>query len=697
MFRRQMKLYAVGVLYYMDLKRSLIFWIWNDRLSAGEIRRQIREMRSRQIDGFFVHPMPEEFRRADFPGGMPGYLSDEFFAMVSVAAEEASANDMQLWLYDEGGWPSGTLNGFFRDNCPELMHRQIGIDGRITVNGFCPDLLDPRTTQIFLEKVHEKYRHHLGKYFGSVIPGIFTDEPFFGIFDPANTLPFSPVLEEEFLWEKSYSAREAAERIFKSRDPQACQDYCDVWLKLAGKNYLKVIADWCHRNNLLFAGHFNGDDVIDNLCKLAGADIFHLHSFFDVPGCDAIWRQIHPLALERDFSGLTASAAGDKLCISETFAVYGNSLSPAEMKQIAAMQFVSGIKIVAAMALHYSDRGGRQITTVSGLGGEGDVRWENYRSFASFCRRMSQVFNRTTPVIKGVIPFPVSALQRQESKGENIFADALLLAEKQITYTFQRNGEVSPEKSAKPDIESDVPCPALRTRHLISPRGERRIFVNAGLSDLTVKFSAPDGYNCWYDPADGSHFPAFPDGEGKISLTLPFAGVMILLTVPGKCRRKAVPESLERSRIALNFQFDRAVREVKATAEGLKTVPFPTEIKENFCGTLRYKADVSLPESCKAFLILPGAKKSICKISVNGRELSTSVWAPYRWEVVLDKGENRIELDISDTPDKAFTAPEHLAYLQENGFDNTYFQRTLEFPVLFPDEDPLAEAYLSVR
>ena len=136
---------------------------------------------------------------------------------------------------------------------------------------------------------------------------------------------------------------------------------------------------------------------------------------------------------------------------------------------------------------------------------------------------------------------------------------------------------------------------------------------------------------------------------------------------------------------------------MKATAEGLKIVPFPTEIKENFCGTLRYKADVSLPESCKAFLILPGAKKSICKISVNGRELSTSVWAPYRWEVVLDKGENRIELDISDTPDKAFTAPEHLAYLQENGFDNTYFQRTLEFPVLFPDEDPLAEAYLSVR
>ena len=41
--------------------------------------------------------------------------------------------------------------------------------------------------------------------------------------------------------------------------------------------------------------------------KLAGADIFHLHSFFDIPGCDAIWRQIHPLSPERDFSGLIPS------------------------------------------------------------------------------------------------------------------------------------------------------------------------------------------------------------------------------------------------------------------------------------------------------------------------------------------------------------------------------------------------------
>ena len=35
--------------------RSIPFWAWNDELDTDEIRRQIREMKSCGIGGFFIH------------------------------------------------------------------------------------------------------------------------------------------------------------------------------------------------------------------------------------------------------------------------------------------------------------------------------------------------------------------------------------------------------------------------------------------------------------------------------------------------------------------------------------------------------------------------------------------------------------------------------------------------------------------
>ena len=58
---------------------SLIFWIWNDDLEQQEILRQIQDFHRRHIDGIFIHPMPDEFRKHDFHGGMPGYLSEKIF------------------------------------------------------------------------------------------------------------------------------------------------------------------------------------------------------------------------------------------------------------------------------------------------------------------------------------------------------------------------------------------------------------------------------------------------------------------------------------------------------------------------------------------------------------------------------------------------------------------------------------------
>ena len=574
---------------------------------------------------------------------------------------------------------------------PELGTRFINAKGELKISENRPNLLNPEVTKLFIGLVHEKYRKYMGEYFGKSIPGIFTDEPSFGALRTPEYLVFSPELEARFNAEKGYDAREAAMKILHDRDPQALQDFNEIWVRLIVENYLTPLKEWCHKNDLFLTGHFNGDDCIDNMEFLLGSDIFSLLKELDVPGCDAIWRQIHPMMPETDYSRITSSASGSKMTISETFAVYGTDLSMAEMKYTAAMQFIAGIKMVAPMALHYSNAGGRQVTTISNFYGA-DPRWEYFAEYCDFASRMSKVFDRTTPVIKANVCFPKTALQRGECADRDVFAKGLALARQQITYDYQPDAPALPA-AVESDIKLASPCPMLRTRHLRSPRGERRILVNAGLETINVKFAAPAGFNAWYDPSNGKHCAARVDADNMLSLELPFSGCMVLLTIPGKSfsaeKVGAVSEAMP-----VDFKFDRIVRQIKGSPEGLTEVEPDGKVDENFCGTLRYNAAIEADSAKKFRFSLPGARRAMCKLTVNGKAAGVRVWPPYVWEIELAAGKNVLQMDVSGTPDAAFTAPEHIKYLQENKFDNVYFNRCMKFEKIFPAEQPLAGAVL---
>ncbi len=686
------------------MKKSLVFWMWNSPLNSDEIRRQIAEMHRQHIGGFFIHPMPREFRPKDFPDGMPGYLSEEYFDFFAVALESAKEHDMELWLYDEGGWPSGTLNGWMLRDHPELAMHQITADGEILDYAGLPDLLRQETTRIFIDEVHEKYRQHFASDFGKTIPGIFTDEPSFGHIDIPNALPWSPALEEEFRAVHGYDYRDAAQRILKGQDSGALRDFNQVWSSLMERNFMAPIAQWCHKNNLLFTGHFNGDDTVENMYKLLGSDVFSLHKHFDVPGCDAIWRQIHPLVPETDFSRVVASAAGNKPVISETFAVYGSDMSLAEMKQVAAMQFVSGITMVSTMALLYSNQGGRQVTTRCNLLGN-DPRWDFYHKYSDFICNMSQVFEDTVPVIKATVPFPCHQLQGGVMS--DVFAVGLKLAAQQITYDYQPDAPELPADIAT-DLQLIAPCPLLRTRHLQAPGEERRILVNASTETIRCTFKAPAGNNTWFDPANGQKSPACSDDNGNISLELPFGGVMVLLTSKEAtatdncdCGNACQPASTTGvAPLQLDFQPQGCIRRCLATPDGLRWSTAPADLAtENHCGVYRFTATIECAAPTTGTIALPEARRAIWSLAVNGTHVDDVVWAPYEFcNVNLQAGKNLLTLDLTTTPAAAESTPEHIQWLKDNQYFKVYAQRCQKFAKLFPDE-PAApgKVFLKIR
>ncbi|MBQ4353646.1 MAG: hypothetical protein IJC71_02000, partial [Clostridia bacterium] len=81
---------------------SIPFWSWNDKLEEEELRHQIRHMKERGMNGFFMHARS---------GLVTDYLSDEWFDCIRACVDEARKLGMEAWSYDENGWPSGFAGG----------------------------------------------------------------------------------------------------------------------------------------------------------------------------------------------------------------------------------------------------------------------------------------------------------------------------------------------------------------------------------------------------------------------------------------------------------------------------------------------------------------------------------------------------------------------------------------------------------
>ena len=87
-------------------------WIWNDVLDRDTLKRQIDEMCEGGIRCFYIIPEPKDFRPHTMVTNLePDYLTDEFMEYVRFCADYAESKGLYMWLYDEGGWPSGHATG----------------------------------------------------------------------------------------------------------------------------------------------------------------------------------------------------------------------------------------------------------------------------------------------------------------------------------------------------------------------------------------------------------------------------------------------------------------------------------------------------------------------------------------------------------------------------------------------------------
>ncbi len=376
-----------------DLKMGVIYsWIWNSEITKEYIDEELLTMKKQGIKGVYILPEPKEFRPDSMATRLkPDYLTDEFFELVEYAVSTAEKLHIFVWLYDEGGWPSGSACGRIVKKYPDTTAKYIKEESVLLKKGetanendklavFTKDfkrlslpytaendievyvyserfhdtiytyVLDDRVMDEFIESTYEGYKKHLGGYFGNYVSAIFSDEP---------NLSFPYCIDiQDFENKSGYNFKDNLPAIFHNGISKKADAFKTYYIEYAAKQfeekYMKRLRKWCTDNDILFTGHMSGEDILENFWHCIGNPMKHLRHF-DIPGIDAIWRQIFPTNTKNNFFPRLASSAahqtGGNFAVSESFAAYGSGVTFDEMRYVANYQFVRGINIINIMSI----------------------------------------------------------------------------------------------------------------------------------------------------------------------------------------------------------------------------------------------------------------------------------------------------------------------------------------------------------
>ncbi len=340
--------------------RPIPFWSWNEKLDTEETRRQIREMDSVGIGGFFMHAR----------GGLQTeYLGDEWFDNVAASIDEAKKLGMHPFAYDENGWPSGfgggVVNGLGIDYQQKYLRMEDSLEHKDTaiakcgehyfyydVNEFYVDTLDKKVIKKFIEVAYQPY---FDKY-GTDCEGYFTDEPQIS----RNGIPWSFVFEDEYKERYNEDIKEHLEELFLEKG-----NYADTRIKfwkmvtdLFSSAYMKQIYDWCDERGVKYTGHLVMEENLYSQIFTNGACMPH-YEYMHIPGMDWLGRNISNNLVQYQLSSV-AEQFDKKQVLSETFALCGHNVSFAELKGIYEWQMVRGINLLCQHLEGYSLRGIRK-------------------------------------------------------------------------------------------------------------------------------------------------------------------------------------------------------------------------------------------------------------------------------------------------------------------------------------------------
>lgn len=365
--------------------RPAPFWSWNDELTPDELRIQIRQMHDAGIGGFFMHARS---------GLRTEYMGDRWMECVKACVDEASKLNMDAWLYDENGWPSGfgggivsgmgekyqqkylrmrtipaaeaapsahTLAFFTDDGAARLDTAALPKEGSLIefyydLNPYYVDNMDASIVRAFLDCTHERYASTLTPQEMSAVRGVFTDEPQLS----RNGIPWSLILPEEYQKAYGRDILDDLPRLFLDMEgaPAARVRFWGLCSRLFSINFMKQIGEWCEAHGWQLTGHHVLEETYLSQVTSNGA-IMPQYQYYHVPGMDHLGR-IEPRITTMKQVTSVAAQTGRSQVLTESFALTGWNMNMRGMKWMYQYQMAHGINYLCQHLAAYSMRGMRK-------------------------------------------------------------------------------------------------------------------------------------------------------------------------------------------------------------------------------------------------------------------------------------------------------------------------------------------------
>ena len=315
------------------------------------------------------------------------YMSPRWIRLCRDFVEVADSLGMKIWLYDEFNWPSGNCRGEVtadgHDNLyPKTLLFSKSPDGTYTTvvvpNRTGADILDPEAVARFVALTHERYYSELGRYFGDVIPAIFTDEPSFsysltsakGIqmsnfssFDSSNFgLAWYEGLESDY--ENRYGRDLHADVVafLQGGDGSALwSGYYTLVGERMREVYIRTISDWCEAHGVHLTGHLMYEKLYKSV--RCNGNILRALSLFGLPGFDEANSDIDIDAREMEVSGLALvqyASRGREGALCELYSVGPADLSLSIQRQLMWMCSCFGVNNYLMAVAAMDARGNRE-------------------------------------------------------------------------------------------------------------------------------------------------------------------------------------------------------------------------------------------------------------------------------------------------------------------------------------------------
>lgn len=452
--------------------RPIPLWFWNNTtINETELLDQFRQMIEKDnYGGCAVLPFGKNFK--------PVYLSTEYFNLYGKLLEEAKRQSVHLSVYDEFGFPSGSM-GAHADGVPRFMsiypdatikrldkieyavstgikfkqavpagklmsvvamdtltqkrislrnHIHAGIldwdvpEGSwkimffVCVKDGSPlvDYLDPESVKLFVKETHQAYYDRFSSYFGNVIIQTFFDEP---TLYRGNGRIWTDLFNEKFSDRYGYSPDLLYPALWYDIgvDTQSARNHLFGFrATLYSEGFMKVIQEWSSTHNIYSTGHQDQEELL-NPVSLSG-DLMLCGKYMDIPGIDKIGGN---RPAEHFYKVISSSAYNwdKRQVMSETFGAMGN-LTMQELYHISMEQYAKGINMLIPHAVWYNDK---DVTFLPELSWRNSLYKDGLPAFNQFLSRLNYVLQQEGRHVADIaLIYPIETLQ-----GEHVLDGSL--------------------------------------------------------------------------------------------------------------------------------------------------------------------------------------------------------------------------------------------------------------------------------